>query len=83
MNKNISKENKIKQFQKMIIDFELEYTSHNAGLLFKISVDNYIIDFYPTTQTWHDAKINRKGKGIDSFLTYIGKIEPGEYIYGK
>jgi hypothetical protein len=76
MNKHISKDEKVQQSKNMIKNFELSYTSYNHGLHWKIPVDNYIINFYPTTHTWYDSCLERKGKGIESFLIYIGKKEP-------
>jgi hypothetical protein len=76
MSKHVSKAEKIQQSKKMIEDFELTYTSHNMNLHWKIPVKNYIMDFYPTTHTWVDMHQRTQGKGIQSFLSYIGKVEP-------
>jgi hypothetical protein len=76
MGKHISKEEKIQQSKDMIDNFELQYTAYNNGLHWKIPVKNYIMDFYPTTHTWVDVHQRTQGKGIASFLSYIGKVEP-------
>ena len=76
MNKSISKQEKIEQSEKMVFDFDLTYTSHNMGMHWKIPMEDYSIDFYPTTHSWYDSSTGKKGKGIQSFLEYIGKSEP-------
>ncbi len=78
MNKSISKEKKIQQSVDMGNNFDLLYTIHNMGLHWKIPMEDYSIDFYPTTHSWYDPSTKAKGKGLESFLIYIGKTEPDE-----
>jgi hypothetical protein len=76
MNKSISKQEKIKQSEQMVFDFELTYSSHNMGMHWKITMTDYSIDFYPTTHSWYDPSTGKRGKGIKEFLEYIGKTIP-------
>ena len=63
MNKQIKKQNNIKKALEMVFDFEIIYTSHNMGLHWKIPMEDYSIDFYPTTHSWYDPSTGKKGKG--------------------
>ena len=56
--------------------FEIPYSIHNMGLHWKIPIKDNMIDFYPTTHSFYDPDTKVKGKGIKSFLEYIGKTEP-------
>ena len=76
MNKSILKERKIKQALEMSDNFNITYSIHNMGMHWKIPMEDYSIDFYPTTHSWYDPSTGKKGKGIQSFLEYIGKSEP-------
>ena len=76
MSKSISKSEKIKQSSNMMKEYELTFSSHNMGVHWKVQMEDYFVDFYPTTHSWYDPSIRKRGKGIQSFLEYIGKIEP-------
>ena len=78
MSKSISKEEKKKQSIETFLEFDILYSLHNNGLHWKIPMEDYSIDFYPTTHSWYDPMLKKRGKGIESFLVYIGKIEPEE-----
>lgn len=76
MCKSISKDEKIKQSMETFSIFNILYTPYNNGLHWKIHIEDCSIDFYPTTHSWYDPVLKKRGKGIESFLIYIGKIEP-------
>jgi len=76
MSKSVSKQEKIEQSQMMLFNFDLECTSHNMGVHWKIPVENYVMDFYPTTHSWYDPTTGKRGKGIKRFLEFIGKLTP-------
>ena len=64
----------------MIKEHELTFSSHNMGMHWKIPKEDYSIDFYPTTHSWYDPSTEKRGKGIQCFLEYIGSVEPDDEI---
>ncbi len=76
MSKSISRQEKIQQAIKVLLEFNIPHSSHNMGLHWKIPMEDYSIDLYPTTHSWYDPSMKKGGKGLESFLAYIGKLEP-------
>ena len=66
----------VEQNTQILNDFDLEFSVHNNGYHYIVSHHNYTINFYPSTGKWYDSITERKGKGMQSFLEYIGKTEP-------